>query len=447
MKKKITVCLGVLLAVSMILSACGKSSDSGAQNTGGTQQADTSGKTQDSSQPAESASDEQITLRMSFWADEADLAMWNKGIEAFEADHPNVNIELESTAWAEYWTKLNTQVATGSQADIIGMVSMYSQQYILDGALYDFSELAEKDGTDLSVYWDNIMLAYQDGNGGLYCLPYDLSTNLMIVNLDKFEEAGIEYDPEGYTRDEFLEICKKLTKDGNYALYWYPLDWSYYDVLLDAGLDIFDESGNLCLNTPEIIELTQWLADLYLVEGVSAPFNASDNGAAFSSGLVSMAGGINPEWVAAYNDMTPEGTHLDVMRYPFKGNENRKKLSEGGSFAISSKTQYPELCWEFLSYYCSAENLEELVAKNFRGIPGASDAVPTMLASERGVEHASLYTEPLASLDTSAWITFENRTEIDTELGRYMEAIYVGDMTAEEALNEFQGKIESIQQR
>ena len=135
------------------------------------------------------------------------------------------------------------------------------------------------------------------------------------------------------------------------------------------------------------------------------------------------------------------------MRYPFKGSENRKKLSEGGSFAISSKTQYPELCWEFLSYYCSAENLEGLVAQNFRGIPGVSDAVPTMLASERGVEHASLFTEPLASLDTSAWITFENRTEIDTEMARYLEAVYVGDMTAEEALNELQGKIESIQQR
>lgn len=50
-------------------------------------------------------------------------------------------------------------------------------------------------------------------------------------------------------------------------------------------------------------------------------------------------------------------------------------------------------------------------------------------------------------MDTSAWITFENRTEIDTEMARYLEAVYVGDMTAEEALNELQGKIESIQQR
>lgn len=450
MKKKIAACLGVLLTAGMVLSACGKNSNTGngiaSDNTGKTPEA-ASGRNEESGQKDKADSGEQVTLRMSFWADEADLAMWNKGIEAFEEDHPGVNVELESTGWNDYWTKLNTQVATGAQADIIGMVSMYSQGYIKDGALYDFSGLAEKDGTDLSVYWDNIMLAYQDGNGGLYCLPYDLSTNLMEVNLDKFEEAGIEYDPEGYTREEFVEICKKLTKDGSYALYWYPRDWAFYDMVLDAGLDIFDDAGNLCLNTPEIIELTQWLADLYLVEGVMAPFNASDNGAAFSSGLVAMAGGTNPEWVAAYNDMTPEGTRLDVMRYPFKGSENRKKLSEGGSFAISSKTQYPELCWEFLSYYCSAENLEGLVAQNFRGIPGVSDAVPTMLASERGVEHASLFTEPLASLDTSAWITFENRTEIDTEMARYLEAVYVGDMTAEEALNELQGKIESIQQR
>ena len=317
MKRKIALCLGLLLAVGTILSACGKNNSAGNENAAQSGGAETQQAAQNDGK--EATSEEQITLRMSFWADESDLAMWNKGIEAFEADHPNVTITLESTAWGEYWTKLNTQVATGSQADIIGMVSMYSQQYIKDGALLDFSELAKKDGTDLSVYWENIMLAYQDQNGGIYCLPYDLSTLLMEVNVDKLKEAGVEYNPDGYTREEFLEVCKKLTKDGSYALYWYPIDWSYYDVLMDAGLDIFDESGNLCLNTPEIIELTQWIADLNLVEGVNAPYNSSDNGAAFSSGLVAMAGGVNPEWTAGYKDMVPEGTQLDVMRYPFKG--------------------------------------------------------------------------------------------------------------------------------
>ena len=78
MKKKIAACLGVLLTAGMVLSACGKNSNTGngiaSDNTGKTQEA-ASGRNEESGQKDKADSGEQVTLRMSFWADEADLAM------------------------------------------------------------------------------------------------------------------------------------------------------------------------------------------------------------------------------------------------------------------------------------------------------------------------------------------------------------------------------------
>lgn len=164
--------------------------------------------------------EEEIELTLHFWFDGTDLEDWQAIVDEFEAANPGVTVTLQSTPWNDYWTKLQTQMTSNSIADVYGMVSMYSADYIKNGAAYNLSELAanDPDFIGFDTYYDAIMGAYQDEEGSYYYLPYDMSTMLIAVNKTLMEENGIEYKPEGYTKEEILEMGAALKEKGIYVL-------------------------------------------------------------------------------------------------------------------------------------------------------------------------------------------------------------------------------------
>ncbi|AEF83331.1 ABC transporter substrate-binding protein [Leadbettera azotonutricia] len=390
---------------------------------------------------AAAAGDEKVNLRLSFWFGAADMPAWQKGIDEYMALHPNVTIIAESTPWGEYWTKLNSQIAADAQADIIGMVSMYSNFFIRNGALYDFSPYIKKENFNLADFWPGMMEAYTV-NGGVYCFPYDLSTNLLLCNLDIFEEMGVEYRPEGYSMEEFVQISKKLTNSSHYASYFYVDGWVMYDLLCAAGVNPLDSSGNIALNKSDAVNTIQWLADLALVNGTQPRW---DRGTAaeslFMSKRVAMYS-VNPEWVMKIRTDMPD-IKLDVMDYPFLG-KNGKRVTEGGSFAISSKTKYPDIAWDFLKTYTSSEKLGEIVGATHRGIPGRVSSAPLMLTSKLAVPHSQLFFDIMKG---STWIDYPFRTESEVELANVLDQIYIGQVTAKQGMDNFMKAVAEIQAR
>jgi multiple sugar transport system substrate-binding protein len=387
------------------------------------------------------AADEKVNLRLSFWFGSADMPAWQKGMDEYMAAHPNVTIIAESTPWAEYWTKLNSQIAADAQADIIGMVSMYSNFFIRNNALLDFSPYIEKEKFDMSDFWPGMMEAYTV-NGGIYCLPYDLSTNLLLCNLDMFEEAGVEFRPEGYSMDEFVAISKKLTNSSHYASSYYVDGWVMYDLLCAAGVNPLDSSGNISLNKPEAVEVIQWLADLNLVHGTNIRYDrGADAAANFMAKRVAMYS-VNPEWVMKVRTDMPDAK-LDVMDYPFAG-RNGKRVTEGGSFAISSKTKYPDIAWDFLKTYTSSEKLGEIIGATHRGIPGRVSAAPLMLTSNLAVPHSKLFFD---IMEGSTWVDYPLRTECEVELSNNLDRIYIGEVTAQKGMDDFMKAVAEIQAR
>ncbi len=42
------------------------------------------------------------SLRLTFWGDLADLPTWQKGLDQFGTEQPNIKINWENTPWTEY---------------------------------------------------------------------------------------------------------------------------------------------------------------------------------------------------------------------------------------------------------------------------------------------------------------------------------------------------------
>jgi multiple sugar transport system substrate-binding protein len=370
------------------------------------------------------------------------MPFWQKGIDEYTAAHSNVTVTVESTPWGEYWTKLNSQIAADAQADIIGMVSMNSDFFIRNGALLNMSPYITAQNFDISDFWPGMMEAYTV-DGGVYCLPYDVSAELLLCNLDIFSEMGVEFKPEGYSMDEFIRISKKLTNSDHYASSFYPSGWVLYDFIYGAGVNPVDSSGNIALNKPEAVAVIQWLADLFLIHGTQARFDrGADEASLFTAQRIAMME-VNPEWVMKLKTDMPNAK-LDVMNLPFIGINGGKRVTEGGSFSISSKTKHPDVAWDFLKNYTSSENLGEIIGASHRGIPGRASSAPRMLESPLAVPHSSLFFDVM---NGSTWINYPFRTECETELANVMDRIYLGQVTAKQGMDEFMQAVKDIQSR
>ena len=73
-------------------------------------------------QQEETTEKEPVTLRYSHFIGPD---QYGKALEAwaeeYEEQNPNVTIKIEMTPWSGYWSKLQTSIAGGTEADVIQM--------------------------------------------------------------------------------------------------------------------------------------------------------------------------------------------------------------------------------------------------------------------------------------------------------------------------------------
>lgn len=381
-----------------------------------------------------------VELRLTFWGDLADMPTWKSGIDQWNQAQPNSKIKWENTPWGEYWTKLQTEVAGGSTLDVIGMVSMYSQQYIRQGALLPLDGFIEKEpDVKMDDFWPLIMTAYKWKNE-TYALPYDLSTMCLMYNKKLFDEAGVKY-PVEWTWEEFLDATQKLTKstrgDGKIDQFGYILptfDWTI-DVPLGTNKARFvSEDGLKCmLDSAEATETIQWLSDLCNKYHVAPTPGEAGDIPLFETGKAAITWG-NPEFVQnLVQRIGPPRNNdkflWDVAYFPKK--QQNANAVQGGSFSLGKSTKYPQEAWSFIKFYTSGPMLEAMVGKPSRGIPGRRSVAQSLITPDNP-EHQQLFLDAVDLPSTSTFIpAYQQAIDI---MRKYVDQIFLGQMTAADGL-------------
>jgi len=159
---------------------------------------------------AGTASAQDVTLTIESWRND-DLGIWRDTIiPAFEAQHPNINIEFAPTAPTEYNAALNARLEGGTAGDLITC-----RPFDAALALYDLGHLAQlNDLEGLNSFSDVAKSAWQTDDGSAtFCMPMASVIHGFIYNADAFAELGIEA-PE--TEEEFFAILDVIAEDGGY---------------------------------------------------------------------------------------------------------------------------------------------------------------------------------------------------------------------------------------
>jgi len=216
------------------------------------------------------------------WPDEEENKFhWLEAkIKEYEEAHEGVEIELVQVPWAEMGDKLGVAIAGKAWPDIAPVDisgSAVSIDHIEQGVIESMDNYLDK--KEKEDFYENALDAYTY-DGKLYGIPNSITLHSMLLNLDLFEEAGVEPPKDGnWTYDEFLQAAEKLTfdRDGDgkmdvygfstYILPGYYEAWPFF--YKNGGSPLNEDMTEFTFDSPEVVKAIQDLADLKLKQKVA----------------------------------------------------------------------------------------------------------------------------------------------------------------------------------
>ena len=153
---------------------------------------------------------QEVTLTIESWRND-DLSIWQDTlIPAFEAQHPDINVEFAPSAPTAYNSALNAKLEAGSAGDLITC-----RPFDTSLALYEAGYLAPlTDLEGMANFSPVARSAWQTDDGTTpFCVPMASVIHGFIYNADAFAELGLEVPA---TEDEFFALLDAIKEDGSY---------------------------------------------------------------------------------------------------------------------------------------------------------------------------------------------------------------------------------------
>jgi multiple sugar transport system substrate-binding protein len=209
----------------------------------------------------------QEPVTLDFWVFESGgIGSFLKTLEdGFEAENPNIDINITAYPEENYGVKLDTSIAAGKAPDL---VLVFGPEQMRAGLLMPLDDVVQEAGVDLASYvpaivqpGDEFSCAYE---GHLYCLGSYAGSVQMLYNKDMFDAAGIEYPAPWppMTPEEFVDIACQLTDQENGI--WGgaasdPLAFAPFDMLWSPD----GRTAQGYVNGPAFVDVFETLASGY----------------------------------------------------------------------------------------------------------------------------------------------------------------------------------------
>lgn len=431
MKKRKVVAFFMAVLMAFSLAACG--SGDGKDTGAGTDDAKANGEKTESS-------DEIVELRwLNKCESEAEAAIWQQLADNVTKEYPNIKVTIENTDWTSYWTKLPVELASGGAPDLMYMHFSRASDY--KNSMLPLGEYIKDDeNVNMDDFYSGILDCFTFDDE-VYALPYDFGPYVMYYNKDLFDKYKVEYPDEETDWEEFLEICKKLSVDGNYGTVFCSSCDYYIPQVLSLGGEIIDENGTFEITDKETTDALQTLADLINVQGyapkIADTANTVWNWEQFEAGNIGML--IDGPWcvsnVINYCDFEVGYTIVPAAR-------QHVTTINGSGLAVSNTTQHPREAYLALQSL-TGPAAQQILAENGRALPSRESVrnyYYEAMSEQDGLEEAIK-----ASLDIGIpYHVTENFSEVSTILNSGMDVVFSGEATAEEAAKDIQAQVDAL---
>ncbi|MFJ4816284.1 ABC transporter substrate-binding protein [Streptomyces sp. NPDC088801] len=319
---------------------------------------------------------------------------WDKLAEEYEADHPDVSVDVSVYSWNDVDRKVREMVAAGDPPDM-AQIGAYAD-YAAKNQLYKADDLLS-----IPVQADFVGQLASAGQvkGVQYGMPFAASTRVLFYNKTLFAKAGIT-PPESW--DDLAEDAEALKAEGvtyPYALPLGPeeaqaetLQW-----MLSGGGGYTDSVDSYGIDSPENIDTFTWLKNDLVGKDLTGPvapgeLNRAAAFAAFAKGEVGMLNG-HPSLMK-----TAAKSGVKYGMVPTPGNEGPSKSTLGVSDWMTAfrANGHRDQVGDFLDFVYSEKNVLAF-SREYDLLPVTSSASGTMADSDEDRHLRPFLEELLAS--------------------------------------------------
>lgn len=361
---------------------------------------------------------EPVTIVSAHFGSDADY--YETLVQEFNESYPYITVKL---------------VGPDADADAVDVFvnSPFALSYLQEqGSILSVRPFIEQDASfDLSDFYPGTVELFTS-EGEMWAVPGGVNVMVMFYNRDLLDQYGVPHPKIGWTWDDFLSMALAL-RDPEASVFGYaPID-PFLDSLAfiyQHGGRIFDDVQNPTRTTfddPLTIEALEWYVKLIhehdVAPSVGQVYDRAFGGSMESgvylgkvgmwSGWLSERGGgegVEATWPAEWK-----------MRWgvvPLPRDAQPATLAFVGGYFISSDTQHPDACWQWISF------LSEQMP---------TDAVPV----RKSLAESDAYEQQVGSnVATAARASMEDAVLFSPRLAEFGGAMQIFGMTLDAIINQ-----------
>ncbi|SDT36260.1 ABC transporter substrate-binding protein [Actinoplanes derwentensis] len=344
---------------------------------------------------------DRTTVTFRLW-DEQVAEAYEESFAAFAKQHGDIDVVVQLVPWADYWTKLPTDIAAGTAADIFWTNTSNYGLYADSGHLLPITD-GQQSG------WTRSVVDLYTRGGKLWGVPQLWDSIALFYNEELVTKAGVDpatlvWNPSG-TGDTFLPAARRLTVDkaGKSADQpdFNPTAIARYG--FNAALDSQAVGGNFVgsnggtwqngdtfdyADQPKTVAAIQYVVDLINKHHV-APSAADTNTNGDKTLQLFTQGRLALFQSGPYNlKNVQEGAKFAWGLAPLlTGPAGRVSVVHGVAAVASAKTPHRDATEKVLSWIGSADGTRPIAAGGF-AFPGVVAAEPDFTAywQKQGVD-------------------------------------------------------------
>ncbi|WP_407267833.1 ABC transporter substrate-binding protein [Radiobacillus sp. PE A8.2] len=358
----------VLLFAAFIVSACNSEGEESSGETSNDPGTENEGATNEGEKQPEDTKDP-VTLQFAAWSvgEEATKAALEEMAASFEAEHPNVTIEFVGIPFGDIKQQTFVMASSGNAPDIIQTHSAWFSTYATSDIIVPLDDLLGEE------YVNDIMDSFKEDytyDGNLMGVPWAPSPYVLYRNKELFAQAGLpDRAPETY--EEMLEFARAIsdleTESGEPV---YGLGEATEKLPINGlvalrniysfGGSILDESGNVNVNTPEVIETLEFYKQLAEEELTPQGAKLKDLRNLFSIGRLGMyADGYYGK--AVFRNLSGEGEAFDEVweasLIPANVTGDSISIGEAHGLVVTKDSEHQELAAAFIKHLTNEESI------------------------------------------------------------------------------------------
>lgn len=288
-----------------------------------------------------------------FWTDPNAKPVIEELVATFEAEHPDIGVDLVDLTWSEGHQKIVVAFASGTTPDVLELGSDWVAEFSQKGLLLDLTAETETIRPQLKK-WEPV--TYQ---GRIFGFPWLLGTRVLFYNKDLMFRAGIDQDKPPTTWAEWQKQATAINSLDDetfgfaanafekHRLYkkFLPFFWS-------NGGRLLSSDGQRCLLNSEagVAALKQYVAlcDVGMIE------TQRELDQAFQRGRIGFT--ISGDWLLDQLGRNPDAPGFGVALLPAPKGGKSISFAGGEYLVIPKESRHAQEAQLFINFLLRPEN-------------------------------------------------------------------------------------------